>query len=200
MPTNHVFRCYIYPLLEQIPGRQGGTGRQPGSGPLLWTGLGDACQHLLLQVERGLPVEALVLCLHVSEAREVIGVHKREVDLGSQALHHHQCTQLASSQHPKGITQCSSQTHLDQEGKAQLEPPPKDTFSWFLTTLKHHRQTKTYYRRKSFGKFPSQASQRDTYKLQALVAGDGEVLHHVGGAVGTGHQHILHTGRLYCRG
>jgi len=39
-------------------------------------------QHLLLQVERGLPVEALVLRLHVSEACEVIGVHEREVDLG----------------------------------------------------------------------------------------------------------------------
>lgn len=39
-------------------------------------------QYLLFQVERRLPVEALVLCLHVSEAREVVGIHKREVDLG----------------------------------------------------------------------------------------------------------------------
>lgn len=35
-----------------------------------------AHQHLLLQVEGGLPVEALVLRLHVSEACEVIGVHE----------------------------------------------------------------------------------------------------------------------------
>lgn len=39
-------------------------------------------QHLLFQVEGGLPVEALVLRLHVSEAREVVGIHEREVDLG----------------------------------------------------------------------------------------------------------------------
>lgn len=35
-----------------------------------------AHQHLLLQVEGGLPVEALVLRLHVSEACEVVGVHE----------------------------------------------------------------------------------------------------------------------------
>lgn len=128
MPTNHVLGCYISPFLEQIPRRWAGS--QPGGGPSLWTGLGDAHQHLLLQVERGLPVEALVLRLHVSEACEVVGVHKREVDLGSQALRHHQCTHLASSQHPKRTTQRSSQTHLGQEGKAQLGPPPKDIFSW----------------------------------------------------------------------
>lgn len=39
-------------------------------------------QYLLFQVEGGLPVEALVLRLHVSEAREVVGIHEREVDLG----------------------------------------------------------------------------------------------------------------------
>lgn len=38
-------------------------------------------QYLLFQVEGGLPVEALVLRLHVSEACEVVGIHEREVDL-----------------------------------------------------------------------------------------------------------------------
>lgn len=47
---------------------------------------------------------------------------------------------------------------------------------------------------------PCRRPQGDTYELQALVAGDGEILHHVGGAVGTGHQHVLHAGRLDGRG
>lgn len=48
--------------------------------------------HSLLQVEGGLPVEALVLRLHVCEAREVVGVHEGEVDLrtGAGSLRGHQ--------------------------------------------------------------------------------------------------------------
>ncbi len=36
---------------------------------------------LLLQVDRGLSVEALVLSLHVGETCEVIGVNEGEIDL-----------------------------------------------------------------------------------------------------------------------
>lgn len=36
---------------------------------------------LLLQVDRGLSVETLVFSLHVGEAREVIRVDKRQIDL-----------------------------------------------------------------------------------------------------------------------
>lgn len=40
-----------------------------------------AIMSLLLQVDRGLPVETLVLSLHVGETCEVIGVDERQIDL-----------------------------------------------------------------------------------------------------------------------
>lgn len=81
------------------PGRRARS--QPGGGPAAGTDLGTrhrstffpapcgrrppahhaAPPHSLLQVEGRLPVEALVLRLHVREAREVVGVHEGEVDL-----------------------------------------------------------------------------------------------------------------------
>lgn len=85
------------PNPAQEPMRWGRS--QPGGGFLLGTRFGVAARHLLLQVERGLPIEALVLGLHVSEAREVVGVHEGEVDLGSRAHGRHPCAGWAHSEH-----------------------------------------------------------------------------------------------------
>lgn len=36
-----------------------------------------------------------------------------------------------------------------------------------------------------------------TYKLQALITGNGEVLHHVSGGVQAGRQHVLQPGEVH---